>query len=150
MGRVVAIRTQETGHSSENFKQIRSKAIKVTIIGIILHYVISCLKRVKISGSHCSFKFGFISVSFYLIYPAGIYLLKVNNRNNRTRYEIWVNNKDTRTTPLAYFTPCSTVSFVNFEQVNAGWVNMGNIFILKLVLRWFAYSFSQKMNLSME
>ena len=28
-----------------------------------------------------------------------------------------VNNKDTRT----YFTPCSSVSIVNFEQVNAGW-----------------------------
>ena len=27
------------------------------------------------------------------------------------------NNKDNR-----YFTPCSCVSFVNFEQVNAGWV----------------------------
>ena len=45
-----------------------------------------------------------------------------------------VNNKGTRTTPLAsfwcfivnfvwtYFTPCSSVSFVNFEQVNANWV----------------------------
>ena len=30
-----------------------------------------------------------------------------------------VNNKDTRTTP--YFTPCSSVSIVNFEQVDAGW-----------------------------
>ena len=32
-----------------------------------------------------------------------------------------VNNKGTRTTPLAT-TPCSSVSIVNFEQVNAGWV----------------------------
>ena len=43
-----------------------------------------------------------------------------------------VNNKDTRTTSLAsfwclccllwtYFTPCSSVSIVNFEQVNADW-----------------------------
>ena len=43
-----------------------------------------------------------------------------------------VNNKDTRTTPLTpfwclycqfwtYFTPCSCVSLVNFEQVNAKW-----------------------------
>ena len=33
-----------------------------------------------------------------------------------------VNNKDTRTTPpMVYFTPCSSVSIVNFEQVNAGW-----------------------------
>ena len=29
-----------------------------------------------------------------------------------------VNNKDNRT----YFTLCSSVSIVNFEQVNAGWV----------------------------
>ena len=37
-----------------------------------------------------------------------------------------VNSKDTRTTPVAlaslYFTRCSSVSIVNFEQVNAGWV----------------------------
>ena len=44
-----------------------------------------------------------------------------------------VNNKDTRTTPLAsfwylygqlwtYFTLCSTVSIINFEHVIAGWV----------------------------
>ena len=30
-----------------------------------------------------------------------------------------VNNKDTGT---IYFTPCSSVSIVNFEQINAGWV----------------------------
>ena len=28
-----------------------------------------------------------------------------------------VNNKDSKT----YFTPCTGISFVNFEQVNAGW-----------------------------
>ena len=33
------------------------------------------------------------------------------------------NNKDTRTTPLASFTLCSSVSTVNFEQVNADSVN---------------------------
>ena len=36
---------------------------------------------------------------------AGIYMLKVNNRNTRTKY----------------FTPCSSVSIVNFEHVVAGW-----------------------------
>ena len=35
-----------------------------------------------------------------------------------------VNNKDTRTTPLAYFTPCAIISIVNFEQVNDGWGNI--------------------------
>ena len=71
---------------------------------------------------------------------------QVNNRNTRTR--VWnifkVNDKDTKTTPLALTikTPkrlhwrrfgvfivnfehishfCSSVSIVNFEQVNAGW-----------------------------
>ena len=33
-----------------------------------------------------------------------------------------VNNKDTRTTLLPYFTPCSGVSIVNFEHVIVGWV----------------------------
>ena len=33
-----------------------------------------------------------------------------------------VNNKDTRTTDaITYFTPCSSVSIVNSEQVNSGW-----------------------------
>ena len=38
--------------------------------------------------------------------PAGIYLLRVNNRNARTRCEI-----------CSKFTPCSSVSIVNFEHV---------------------------------
>ena len=45
--------------------------------------------------------------------PAGIYLFKVNNRNTRTRCEIC--------SKLTYFTPCSSISIVSFEQVNAGW-----------------------------
>ena len=51
-------------------------------------------------------------------FPAGIFLLKVNNRNTRTRCEIC--SKLTIKTP--YFTPCSSVSIVNFEHVIAGWV----------------------------
>ena len=35
-----------------------------------------------------------------------------------------VNNKDTRKTPMAYFKSCSSVSIVNFEQVNTGWVTV--------------------------
>ena len=48
-----------------------------------------------------------------------------------------VNNKDSRTKPIAsfrclycllwsYFTPCSTVSIVNFEHVIADWTNSEN------------------------
>ena len=49
-----------------------------------------------------------------------------------------VNNKDIRTMPLmsllltvTYFTPCSSVCIVNFEQVNASWE-----FILKFHPRY--------------
>ena len=38
-------------------------------------------------------------------------MFKVNNRNTRTSCEI-----------CSKFTPCFTVSIVNFEQVNAEWV----------------------------
>ena len=62
--------------------------------------------------------------------PAGNYMLRVNNKNTRTRCEIC--SKLTMVSLLqtsgvflqlrTYFTPCSSVSMVNFEQVNAGWV----------------------------
>ena len=42
-------------------------------------------------------------------------MFKVNNRNTRTRCAIC--SKLT-----TYSTTCSTVSIVNFEQVNTGWV----------------------------
>ena len=51
--------------------------------------------------------------------PAGNYMFKVNNRNTRKRCEICL--KLTIKTPERRFTPFSTVSIVNFEQVNAGW-----------------------------
>ena len=44
-----------------------------------------------------------------------------------------VNNKDTRTTPLA-FRPCSFVSIVNFEQVNADWDS--TLFFIKKLQNW--------------
>ena len=46
-----------------------------------------------------------------------------------------VNNKDTRATSLTllltltYFTYCSSVSIVNFEQVNDSWVIAGGYFL---------------------
>ena len=50
-------------------------------------------------------------------YPAVIYLVKVNDRNTRTRCEIC-------------FTSCSSDSIVNFEHVIAGWL----IYIASLYL----------------
>ena len=65
-------------------------------------------------------------------FPASTYLFKVNNRNTRTMCEI-CSKLTIKTTERrqfwclycelwTYFTLCSTVSFVNFEQINAGWV----------------------------
>ena len=48
------------------------------------------------------FQCNFFPVILYYTMPAGIYLLKVNNKN--TRIKVWnkfkVNNKDTKTTPM--------------------------------------------------
>ena len=48
---------------------------------------------------------------------AGNDMLKVNNKNTRRRCEICL-----KLTAKTYFTPCSSVFIVNFEQVIAGWV----------------------------
>ena len=69
--------------------------------------------------------------------PAEIYLLKVNNRKTRTRCEIcskltikipeWRHWREVFGT---YFTPCSSVSIVNFEHKIASWDKMSNDIIL--------------------
>ena len=43
-------------------------------------------------------------LKFFRAVPSGNYMFKVDNRNTRT-----------------YFTPCYSVSIVNFENVIAGW-----------------------------
>ena len=55
-------------------------------------------------------------------YPADNCMFKVNIRNTRARCEIC--SKLTIKTPerRQWLTPCSSVSIVNFEQVNADWV----------------------------
>ena len=62
------------------------------------------------------------------VFPAGIYLLKVNNRNTRTRREIC--SKLTIKTPERRHWRRSGVFIVNFEQVIAGWVKLFNMKIL--------------------
>ena len=47
-------------------------------------------------------------------YPVGNYMFKVNNRNARTRCEIY--------SKLTITTPSSSVSINNFERVSVGWV----------------------------
>ena len=56
-----------------------------------------------------------------------------------------VNNKDTRTTLLAYLTPCSTVSIVNFEH--DGWDLCILLFSLKLNIVSFLIDISQELSL---
>ena len=51
--------------------------------------------------------------------PAGIYQLKVNNKN-RIRCEI-CSKLTIKTAERRYFSPCSSVSVVSFEHVIAGW-----------------------------
>ena len=55
-------------------------------------------------------------------FAVGIYMFKVNNRNTRTRCEICSKLTIKTTERGTYSTPCSSVSIVNFEQINADWV----------------------------
>ena len=68
--------------------------------------------------------------------PAGIFLLKVYNRNTRTRCKtcskLTINSRLTNKSMTSfwclygelwtYFTPCSSVPIVNFKHVITGWV----------------------------
>ena len=74
------------------------------------------------------------------LFPAGNYMLKVNNRNTTTRCEIC--SKLTKKIPerrQAYFTPCASVSIVNFEQVNAGWSSVSIVNFEQVNASWEDY-----------
>ena len=67
--------------------------------------------------------------------PDGTYVFKVNNRNTKTAIKI------TASLTLfwclccylwTYFTSCSSVSIVNFEQANAGWAISASLWIVVL------------------
>ena len=60
--------------------------------------------------------------------PACIYMLKVNNRNTRTRYEIC----SKLTIKIPERSHCSSVSIVNFEYVIAGWDEKCKLMIFPL------------------
>ena len=61
--------------------------------------------------------------TFKSVYPVWIYLLKVNNRNTRTRCEICMPLASFWSRFWTCFTHCSSVSIVNFEHVIADWVS---------------------------
>ena len=85
--------------------------------------------RVETSGNHVVQALNVVYWTAYY-YPAGTYLLKVNNRNTRVRCEIC--SKLTIKTPerrrssvfISNFEHISrsSVSIVNFEHGNADWV----------------------------
>ena len=79
------------------------------------------------------------TITQFLYFLVGNYVFKVNNRNTKSRYEICSNltikitewrhwHRSGVFIVRTYFTPCFTVSLVNFEQLNAG-----------LVISWSAY-----------
>ena len=82
---------------------------------------------------------------------ASIYLLKVSNRDK-------INIKETRATPMASFTnftPCSSVSVVNFEHVTAGWGAMQIVYKRWKIKfwrpsqkRWFCFYWPSKYQIS--
>ena len=83
-------------------------------------------------------KLGIYNIQFALfhifnIYPANIYLLKLNNRNKRKKgWNMFkINNKDTQMLLLndtslmlkfEHFPPFRRVSIVDFEHIFASWV----------------------------
>ena len=73
----------------------------------------------------------------------GIYLFKVKNRNNRrietleqdVKYDHWRRSSVIIVNIVQYSTPCSSVSIVNLEQVNAGWGSSIGFFFLLAILK---------------
>ena len=77
-------------------------------------------------------------VVYILINLANIYLFKVNNRNTRKRCEIC-----SKLTIKTYFPSFSSVSIVDFEQVNVGWESIVlELYVLTFFLKkWYAFNF---------
>ena len=77
-------------------------------------------------------------------HPAGNYMFKVNNRNIRTRCEIRSYH------PYSLYHPYSTVSIVNFEQVNACWDVIqrysNSLFMSEQPVLWILESKTTKVN----
>ena len=95
--------------------------------------------------------------NYIISFPTSIYLLKVNDRNTRTRYEI--RSKLIRKRPeghqwprsgafivnfehIAHLSLVSSISIVNFERVNVGWdIKSGTFFWCFLLLPVIFFTF---------
>ena len=110
--RSVCSRVSRKNGNSKNFKEIPKKILTYYLYYYILlwnfFWELSKISEqviiiTRLEGSFFPFS-GYYPPFTCGAIPAGIYLFKTNNRNTRT-----------------YFTPCSRVSFVNFEYVITGW-----------------------------
>ena len=84
-----------------------------------------------------------------LINSVDISLLKVNNGNTKTMYEICSKLITNIPELWTYFIPCSSVSIVNFEHVNADWewtlfikVNYFFVFFFEKTTQYWSYGWS--------
>ena len=94
-------------------KQLTGK--KVPCISPIFHenrFITDFRENVELFNSFFANQYSLIANSS----PVGIYLLKVNNRNTRTRCEIC--SKLAIKTPERRYWRCSGVSIVNFEHIS--------------------------------
>ena len=102
---VVLFTFSKNVHKTNSTKQVSWEFSKI---------LMSSIFRTPLDSCSCEELYKKITGRLFLIclttLPVGIFLLKVNNRNSRTRCEI-----------CSKLTPCSSVSFVNSEQVNAQW-----------------------------
>ena len=76
-----------------------------------IFYTVSFLLKVNSTISSCNPS-----------HPVCNYMFKVNSRNTRTRCELC-----SKLTIKTHFTPCSSVSIINLEQVNVGRVRTSNL-----------------------
>ena len=85
-------------------------------------FFVSTITSSLINVSEAQFRSSINRVSSY---PANIYLFRVNDRNMEKGVKMFkVSDEDTRTTSVTYFTPFSSVSIVDIEQVNFCWLVM--------------------------
>ena len=103
----------------KSFKSFKDSKVWINTNKLIINYLLSSPKLLPLFLLFSCLLFIFFHKKD-IVYPAGIYLLKVNNRNTRTRCEIC--SKLTINTPERRQWRRSGVFIVNFEQVNAGWV----------------------------
>ena len=108
--------------------------LNVEFLNILVIYIFVNIQELKFSRYFLSIE----KDTNKRIIPAGIYLLKVKNRNTRTRCEIcskltikiperrhWRRSSIFIINFEHISNLCSSVTIVNFEQVNADWV--GNV-----------------------